>query len=109
MLAVSLRLPSRYRVALTSIEEKHAGWIGYYRASMGRLFHGQGGLDEWMVLLHYVTLHLSTPLLGFGLFLRSDANFLVAIATIIVSIQIVQRIYPGSEEEDDADDSAVSG
>lgn len=94
-------MPRRFRNALTSIEEKNSGWAGYYRASIGRLLGGKGGLDEALALLHYVALHLLTPLLGFGLFLHSDANFLTAIVAIIVSIQLVQRLYPGSSEDEE--------
>lgn len=88
-----------YSNALTSIEEKNAGFWFYYREAMRRVLAGRPGSGEWLIFVHYLALHLLVPLLGFGLFLRTDGNFIVVILTVFWSVQLVQRVYPGSEPD----------
>lgn len=85
----------RYQTALTTIEEKSAGPIGYYGACISRLLRGEITGEGALATLHLAALHLAVPLGGFALFLHSDGNFLVVIAGAIASSQIFQRVYPG--------------
>jgi hypothetical protein len=89
----------RYQTALTSIEEKSAGPIGYYGACISRLLRGEITGENALALVHLAALHLAVPLGGFGLFLHSDGNFLVVIAAAIASSQIFQRVYPGPQRD----------
>ena len=100
-----LWIRSQYRLALTSVEEKHAGMLFYYRYYLSALFRGQPTREGIACLILYIALHLFVPLAGFGLFLKSDANFLVMLASLLWSYELVQRVFPGSSNsETDADD-----
>ena len=100
---LSFYLERRYRTSLTSVEEKSAGWCFYYRGLISGLFSGDVGRDSLLALLHYVACHLLTPVAGLGIALRTDGNFLVVILSVLISMQLVQRLYPGAPEYEDED------
>jgi hypothetical protein len=50
-----------------------------------------------------MSLHLLVPLVGLAFFLRSDVNFLVVIIAMVVSMQLYQRVYPGSSRREEID------
>ncbi len=102
VVALHAYLGRLYRNALTSIEEKNAGFWFYYREAMRRVLSGRPGSGEWLICVHYIALHLLVPLLGFGLFLRTDGNFIVVILTVFWSVQLVQRLFPGNDDEETA-------
>lgn len=101
VVGLSFYLDRRYRISLTSVEEKSAGWRFYYRGLISGLFNGDLGRDQILAALHYVASHLLTPIAGLGLALRTDGNFLVVIFSVLISMQLVQRLYPGSPEYED--------
>ena len=103
IVALSVYLERGFRVSLTSVEEKSAGLLFYYRSLLNGVLGPDTGLANWLAALHYVALHLLIPVLGLGLFLRTDGNFFVLIVALIWSIQLLQRLYPGPllELEDD--------
>ncbi|MCR9141347.1 MAG: hypothetical protein NXI24_03785 [bacterium] len=92
---LSFYLDRRFRVSLTSVEEKSAGLAFYYRSLLNSVFSADAGLENWLALAHYVALHLLIPVTGLGIWLRTDGNFLVVIGSLLWSIQLVQRLYPG--------------
>jgi hypothetical protein len=93
---LTYQIRNRYRWSLTSVQEKSAGLIHFYRSSIVGLFR-ERSFDRTSVecLLHYVLLHTIVPLLFFGFFLRSDINFLGVVAGIVTSLQLMKHIYPG--------------
>jgi hypothetical protein len=97
---LSFYLDRRFRVSLTSVEEKSAGFLFYYRSLVGSVFSADAGPENWLALAHYVALHLLIPLGGLGLWLRTDGNFLVVICSLLWSIQLIQRLYPGPVVDD---------
>ncbi len=92
---LSLQIRSRYRSSLTSVEEKSAGILFFYRNLLFSVFRGNLAFPGIQCLLHYFSLHLLVPLLGLGVFLRTDANFLVVVLAMIASMQLYQRVFPG--------------
>ncbi|MBI3394218.1 MAG: hypothetical protein HY042_00105 [Spirochaetia bacterium] len=98
LLAVFLR--RTYQGALTSVEEKNAGLIAYYRQRVVDIFQRRLSLVSILAGLHFLSLHLLVPLWGFAIFLRSDGNFLVIVLSIIASIQLVQRLFPSESAGD---------
>ncbi|MCB1171931.1 MAG: hypothetical protein KDK39_00125 [Leptospiraceae bacterium] len=88
-----------FRDSLTSITEKESGPIYSYRKAIFSLLNGQADPFGWFSLIHLVVLHLIVPLMGIGLLLHTDWNFLAVIAGIAWSYQIAMRLYPGYEVE----------
>ena len=63
-----------------------------YRGSLRAFLSGSLDRVSIAAFINYVGLHLVVPLLGLGLFLRSDGNFLVVLVSIVWSLQLVQRL-----------------
>jgi len=87
-----------YVRSLTSVAEKSAGLIHFYRAALRELLEGKANALAVVSGIHYITLHLLPLFFGLSLYLRTDANFLVVIVSIIWSMQLFQRLFPGEEE-----------
>ncbi len=86
---------ARYKLALTSVQEKQGGVISYYRGRLDEVFRGQGRSAEHIVcLIHYILVHLFTPFCLAAFLLHTDGNFLVAVGGILASLHLVQRVYP---------------
>lgn len=100
---LATRIRTRYRSSLTSVQEKSAGALFYYRNIIRAFFRGDMSLPVLEGVLHYMSLHLLVPLVGLGLFLRTDVNFLVVIIAMVVSMQLYQRVYPGSSRREEID------
>jgi hypothetical protein len=95
LVGLSVLIRRRYQDSLTSVAEKSAGLPFYYRSLVSSVFGADAGLAQWTALAHYVALHMVVPLLGLGFFLRTDGNFLVVIVSLLWSLQLVQRLFPG--------------
>lgn len=48
---------------------------------------------SFLCLAFYACLHLLFPFWGFAFFLRSDANFLVIIGTVFISLQLHHKLF----------------
>ncbi|MCB1325541.1 MAG: hypothetical protein H7A21_15445 [Spirochaetales bacterium] len=68
------------------------GTLAAYRGSLRSFLSGSPDRVSIAAFVNYVGLHLVVPLLGLGLFLRSDGNFLVVLVSIVWSLQLVQRL-----------------
>ena len=97
---LSFRIRNKYVHSLTSVDEKSAGIIYFYRATIGRIFARPVAIDAAECALHYILLHTLWPLLGLGLFLKTDGNFLVIILSLIWTMQLIQRVYPGESSDE---------
>lgn len=95
MFGMSLQIRTRYRSSLTSVEEKSAGMLYFYRNALFALFRGNLSPAGLQALAHYLSLHLLVPLLGLGFLLRSDGNFVVIVLAMFASMQLYQRVFPG--------------
>ena len=93
---LGLIIRKRYRLALTTVTEKRAGPLHYYRIALSGVGQKSSGRDGLLCAVHYGSLHALVPLLGLGLYLRSDANFLVVILGGFVSLKLVQKVFPGT-------------
>ncbi|MEQ8351204.1 MAG: hypothetical protein RH862_06955 [Leptospiraceae bacterium] len=93
---LSYQIQTHYRWSLTSVQEKSAGLIHFYRSHIHRVFR-DGDLSRIPLecTIHYFLMHLLVPLIFFGFFLRSDINFLGVAAGILTSLQLLKHIYPG--------------
>lgn len=91
---------AQYQESLTSVEEKSAGPLHFYRARVAGVLAGQADKENLIAFFHYIAMHLLVPLLGLGLFLRSDWNFLALVLGLIVSYQLLHRVYPGVAEDE---------
>ena len=100
---LTTRIRTRYRSSLTSVEEKSAGALFYYRNVLFSFFQGNMSSPVLESVVHYMSLHLLVPLVGLGFFLRSDGNFLVVICAMIASMQLYQRVFPGSSRREEID------
>ncbi len=95
ILAGAWWINGRYRLALTSVQEKQGGVLSYYRGRLDEVFKGKGRSAEHIVcLFHYILVHLFTPLALAGFLLHTDGNFLIAVGAIIATMQLLQRVYP---------------
>ena len=93
---LSYQIRTHYRWSLTSVQEKSAGLIHFYRIHINRVFkEGDLGRIPLECSIHYALMHLVVPLVFFGFFLRSDINFLGVVAGIVTSLQLLKHIYPG--------------
>ena len=63
---LGLWIRSRYRLALTSVEEKSAGLLFYYRNGISMLFHRRFSLESFSCFIQYAALHLLVLGLGFA-------------------------------------------
>lgn len=90
----------QYQDSLTSVEEKSAGPLHYYRARLAGFFSGNFGKANILVLFHYIGMHLLVPVLGLGLFLGTDWNFVALVLGLVASYQLLHRVYPGALEEE---------
>ena len=78
-------------------------FLNYYRKGIASLLSRENKKKNEAAgagnFLHFLSLHLFIPFTGFAFFLRTDANFLVFILSILWSIQLFQRLYPGVSSE----------
>lgn len=65
-----------------------------YRECLASLMQ-DGGLRSVACWIHYILLHTFPLVFGLAFLLRSDINFLPVLLTILISMQFLQRIYPG--------------
>jgi len=97
LVALSVRIYSWMRF----YGKPHSEWISAYRAELTLFFSGKFQKNGMIFVFHYMLLHLIIPLSGFGLFLRSDLNFLVFIGSVYWSMQLVQKLYPAIKENEE--------
>lgn len=82
--------------------------IELYRDLLGSLFRAQFTLPVVFAWVHYTLIHLLVPVVGLGLFLRTDGNFLVVFVGFVISFQLIQRVYPGpGDGEKDLPEEAI--
>jgi len=89
-----VRLRGLYRSESSPEREK---FTEFYRRNINRLLEKGFSSAALLGLVHYLCLHLFPPLIGFGFLLRTDANFLVVMASIFWSLKLV-KLYPGLDE-----------
>jgi hypothetical protein len=78
-------------------------FLSLYRADIAGFLQGIERVRTGESFFHYILLHLIVPFAGFAFLLRSDLNFLVVILSILWSLQLSQRIYPGISDSDAAE------
>lgn len=106
LVALFFWIRSRYRLALTTVDEKQGGVLSYYRVRLHLLLSGKEHSPESLAcLVHYLLLHVFAPLFLAGLILHTDWNFLVAVGAIVVSVQLTQRLFPAVEASDPQNES----
>lgn len=89
-----------FQLSLTSVEEKQDGVVGFYKFRLFEFFKLQSFSKENLVCgIHYILLHLLTPLLLSSFLLHTDANFFVAVGAILTTSQLLVRVFPGEEAE----------
>lgn len=98
---LSLQIRKAYLHSLTSVKEKSAGLLHFYQRSLESMLDGDKSKLPVFCWIHYVSLHLLPLLAGLAFYLRSDANFLVVILTILWNMQLMQRVFPGPEPADE--------
>jgi hypothetical protein len=90
---LSIRLYSLFKV---SGEQKI---LPFYREILHSAFSGVEKSGRYEGFLHLISIHLLAPLTGLAFFLRTDVNFLVFILSILWSMQLYQRLFPGMPPE----------
>ncbi|MDH5657356.1 MAG: hypothetical protein OEZ34_15700 [Spirochaetia bacterium] len=70
-------------------------YLLYHRSRVRSIFDESTKSASYENLMCLISLHLFVPFTGFAFFLKSDANFLVLIVSVLWSIQLFQRLYPG--------------
>ena len=98
-LAIFLTLTLTMRKRLVNRASESQTLLGIYRNCLNRFFEGDFALSGWICFFHMVSTHLLLPLLGMALLLRTDANFLVVVVSVVVSMQIYQRVFPAYESQ----------
>lgn len=97
----TLQIRKAYLESLTSVDEKSAGVLHFYRRRLDLLLDGDRSQIVIFCWVHYVSLHLLPLFAGLAFYLRTDANFLVVILSIVWTMQLLQRIFPGPEPADE--------
>lgn len=96
----SLLIKNWFQLALTSVEEKQGGVVGFYKLRLIEFFKFTSFSKESLVCgIHYILLHLLTPFLLSSFLLHTDANFFVAVGGIIATSQLFVRVFPGEEQD----------
>ncbi len=98
---LSVVIRQAYVHSLTSVEEKSAGIIHFYRARLRVLLSGAPDRMSILCGLHYLTVHLIPLVAGLSFYLKTDANFLVVILSIVWNMQLFQRVFPGDSDAED--------
>lgn len=90
-------LKMQYKLSLSSIELKEKGFIYFIRYQLDSLFRNYT-LKNWKLILlswfFFFLLHLFFPFFLASFLLKNDWNVLIAIVSLIVSMNIFQKIYP---------------
>ncbi len=81
-----------------NLEIKEKGLLYFYQIQLDSLFRNHDNFKNLRIILlcwiHYVALHLFSPFIMASFLLKNDWNVLIAIISIIVSMNIFQKIYP---------------
>jgi len=92
-----------------NLEVKEKGLLYFYQIQLDSLFRNHDNYKNLRMILlcwlHYVTLHLFSPLILASFLLKSDWNVLIAIISIIVSMNIFQKVYPAQLYSQNQDQS----
>ncbi|MBE7437064.1 MAG: hypothetical protein HS115_01320 [Spirochaetales bacterium] len=98
LVALSLQIKKKFEASIDSIDIKAAGLLAFYRQNIGLALSGMRSGVPLLCLLHLATLHSVVPLLGLGIFYRTDLNFLPVVLGLLLSMQIHQRLYPAVDK-----------
>lgn len=89
-----------YKNSLINIDIKEKGFIYFYQIHLDSLFRDHLSYKNWKIIflfwLHYLLLHSFTPIFLISFLLKNDWNVLIAIITIIVSMNLFQKLYPSN-------------
>jgi len=97
-LFLSYKLKDLYSASLTSVKEKSEGFLFFYRSRIDDFFRGTFNFENSIVSAHYLSVNLFPLFFGLSFFLRSDYNFLVVVISLIWTMQLYQRVYPGESK-----------
>lgn len=100
---LSVRIGNLYRLQLTAGRLKEEGRLQFFQHSIRNKGKGSEDRAGLFCLSLYLILHAVVPFIGLGLFLRTDWNFLVVIVSVIWSMQLLQRVYPGPPPEEEGE------
>ncbi|GIX41939.1 MAG: hypothetical protein KatS3mg129_1672 [Leptospiraceae bacterium] len=97
-----------YKTSLTNIDIKERGLLYFYQMQLDSLFRKHFTYRNWSIIIlcwiHYILLHLFSPLFFASFLLKNDWNVLIAIFSIIISMNLFQKVYPAnlysSEQEE---------
>lgn len=92
-----LYLKNEYKYSLSSIDVKEKGFFYFIRFHLDSLFKMKNFKNKKLILLSwtfFILLHLFTPFFLASLILKNDWNVLIAIVSIIISMNLFQKIYP---------------
>lgn len=90
-------LKNQYNLSLSSIDIKEKGFLYFIRYHLDSLFRNYGNKNWKIILLSwllYIHLHLFFPFFLASFILKNDWNVIIAIVSLIVSMNIFQKIYP---------------
>ena len=77
-----------------------SSFLQRYRLALQQPHQSSPPADSLLHTVSCILLHFLFPLWGFGFFLHSDANFLVVVLSIIISLQIHQRVYSAAYSQE---------
>lgn len=100
---LTLRIGNFYHLRLSAGHLQEKDRLHFFQDSIRNMGKGSENPAGVYCLLLYLALHVVVPLIGLGLFLKNDWNFLVVIVSIIWSMQLLQRVYPGPPPEEEGD------
>ncbi len=98
---LTIVLRQTYVHSLTSVDEKSAGIVHFYKGLLRKLVSGQADRLSVFAGIHYTLVHLLPLFCGLSFYLKTDANFLVVILSIVWSMQLFQRLFPGDTDAED--------
>ncbi len=90
-------LKKKYQYSLTSVEIKEKGFLYFIKLNLDSIFKLKSSKNKDLVFicwLFFILLHLFVPFFLASFILKNDWNVLIAIFSIIVSMNLFQKIYP---------------
>ncbi len=97
---VYIYLRKYYKSSLIDIEIKERGFLYFYQFHLGLLFNGYQKYSKKHLIhltwLHYVILHFVSPIFLSSFLLKHDWNVLIAIISIVISMNLYQKVYPAN-------------
>jgi hypothetical protein len=107
IIIITIYIRNFFNNSFLNLEIKEKGLLYFYQIQIDSLFRNHDDYKNLRMILlcwiHFIALHLFSPLILASFLLKNDWNVLIAIISIIISMNIFQKIYPARLYSQDQD------